>query len=449
MKCLNATLLAFASGAIAQQAAWGQCGGIGWTGATTCVSGYVCTYENDWFYQCIPGTATLTTSSTSSSATSVTTSSSSTTKVSSTSTKTTTSATSTSTAFAKVDGLQFNIDGVTKYYAGTNSYWLGMLSNSSDVDLVMNHLSSAGLKLVRVTGFNDVNSCSSDDTTTVWFQCFATGSDPVINTDGPTGLPLLDYAVEAAEKYDMKLILNFVNNWDDYGGMQAYLNYYGGEHNDWYNTTAIQAQYQKYIAAVISRYKSSNAIFAWELANEPRCTGCSTDVIYNWAKTTSEYIKSLDPNHMVTLGDEGFHPSAGNGDYVYTTAEGVSFAENINITTLDFATFHLYPSGYGESETGSFPSDWITAHAQLCVAAGKPCLLEEYGSTDNRTAEALWGTEALNTEGIGADMWWDAGDTLSWGTTYSDGYTIYPGSSDWTLVVTDHIADVNAKNAAK
>ncbi|EHK99545.1 putative endo-1,4-beta-xylanase F3 [Glarea lozoyensis 74030] len=33
--------------AIAQGGAWAQCGGKGWAGATTCVSGYTCTYSND------------------------------------------------------------------------------------------------------------------------------------------------------------------------------------------------------------------------------------------------------------------------------------------------------------------------------------------------------------------------------------------------------------------
>ncbi|EIN06932.1 hypothetical protein PUNSTDRAFT_145192 [Punctularia strigosozonata HHB-11173 SS5] len=42
---------------LAQQSAWGQCDGIGWSGATTCVSGYVCTYQNDYYSQCIPGAA--------------------------------------------------------------------------------------------------------------------------------------------------------------------------------------------------------------------------------------------------------------------------------------------------------------------------------------------------------------------------------------------------------
>lgn len=35
-------------------AAYGQCGGLTYTGATTCVSGYTCTYSNDYYSQCVP-----------------------------------------------------------------------------------------------------------------------------------------------------------------------------------------------------------------------------------------------------------------------------------------------------------------------------------------------------------------------------------------------------------
>ncbi|KAI0071102.1 endoglucanase [Panus rudis PR-1116 ss-1] len=51
----------------AQQAApaWGQCGGIGWTGPTTCVSGNVCSVINDYYSQCVPGAASSTVATTS------------------------------------------------------------------------------------------------------------------------------------------------------------------------------------------------------------------------------------------------------------------------------------------------------------------------------------------------------------------------------------------------
>lgn len=48
-------LVASAAGAFAQQPAWAQCGGNNWTGGTSCVSGYVCTFSNEWYSQCVPG----------------------------------------------------------------------------------------------------------------------------------------------------------------------------------------------------------------------------------------------------------------------------------------------------------------------------------------------------------------------------------------------------------
>ncbi|TGO17212.1 hypothetical protein BTUL_0019g00010 [Botrytis tulipae] len=42
-------------------AAYAQCGGTSWSGSTSCVSDYVCTYANAYYSQCLPETATLTT----------------------------------------------------------------------------------------------------------------------------------------------------------------------------------------------------------------------------------------------------------------------------------------------------------------------------------------------------------------------------------------------------
>ncbi|KAI1796949.1 endo-1,4-beta-xylanase C precursor [Ganoderma leucocontextum] len=50
--------------ALGQASEWGQCGGIGWTGATTCVAGTTCTYLNDYYSQCLPSSSTTTASST-------------------------------------------------------------------------------------------------------------------------------------------------------------------------------------------------------------------------------------------------------------------------------------------------------------------------------------------------------------------------------------------------
>lgn len=336
-----------------------------------------------------------------------------------------------------VSGLKFDIDGVTEYFAGTNAYWIGFLTNNADVDTVMSHLASTGLKVLRVWGFNDVTSSTSG----VWYQSFISGQSPQINT-GTNGLQRLDYVVSSAESHGIKLIINFVNNWSDYGGMPAYNTYYGTTKTTWYTDSSVQTQYKAYIKAVVSRYASSSAIFAWELANEPRCNGCATSVITNWATTISAYIKSLDSTHMVTLGDEGFMNGGGDGSYPYTTGEGVDFAANLKVPDLDFGTFHLYPDSWGE--TDAWGSGWVTNHGAACVAAGKPCILEEYGATSNKVAaEGPWQTTALATNGIAGDMFWQWGDTLSTGQSADDGNTIFYGTSDFTSLVTDHVAAIN------
>lgn len=85
------------------------------------------------------------------------------------------------------------------------------LTNDSDVDTIMSHLQTSGLKILRVWGFNDVKQVPADGS--VYFQLFS-GTTATINT-GPNGLQRLDAVVNAAEKYDVKLIINFVNNWKD------------------------------------------------------------------------------------------------------------------------------------------------------------------------------------------------------------------------------------------
>lgn len=242
-------------------------------------------------------------------------------------------------SFVSISGTQFNIDGKVGYFAGTNCYWCSFLSNSADVDSTFSHIASSGLKVVRVWGFNDVNQQPSPGN--IWFQKLS-ASGSTINT-GTDGLQALDNVVKSAEQHNLKLIIPFVNNWNDYGGINAYVNAFGGNATTWFTNSAAQTQYRKYIQAVVSRYINSTAIFAWELANEPRCNQCDTGVIVQWATSVSQYVKSLDSNHLVTLGDEGLGLSTGDGSYPYTYGEGTDFAKNVQIKTLDFGTFHLYP----------------------------------------------------------------------------------------------------------
>ncbi|QKX53772.1 uncharacterized protein TRUGW13939_00852 [Talaromyces rugulosus] len=296
--------------------------------------------------------------------------------------------------------------------------------------MVMGHLQSSGLKFLRVWGFNDVNS--DPGSSKVWFQKLENGQQ-TINT-GFNGLQRLDYVVKSAEAHGIKLIIPFVNYWNDYGGMNTYVNSHGGNLTEWYTNTAAQSAFQNYIKVVVGRYIGSPAIFAWELANEPRCRGCSTDVIYNWAKTTSEFIKTLEPNRMVCIGDEGMGLTTGSdGSYPYTFYEENDWEKTLTIPTIDFGTFHLERTRFmglfmGHYSRNSLQGRWETM----------PLRRVRFGYPPN---EAPWQTTAIGS--VAADSFWQWGDTLSSGNSPNDKYAIYYGSSDYTTLVTNHVAAIN------
>ena len=42
---------------------------------------------------------------------------------------------------------------------------------------------------------------------------------------------------------------------------------------------------------------------------------CTTTTITQWASEMSAFIKSVDSNHLVAIGDEGFYNDPGNPSY--------------------------------------------------------------------------------------------------------------------------------------
>jgi mannan endo-1,4-beta-mannosidase len=287
------------------------------------------------------------------------------------------------------------------------------MTNDNDVNTIMGHLATSGQKILRIWGFNDVTSIPGSGT--VYFQSFS-GNTATINT-GANGLQRLDAVVRAAEKNNIKLIINFVNNWTDYGGMAAYFSACGVSSNaQWYASSKCQAMYQAYIRAVVARYRTSTAVFAWELANEPRCNGCAPSVLTSWIRASSDYVRSLDSDHMIAIGDEGFGLSSGDGSYPYQLTEGLDFAANLALPNISFGTLHLYPKS--------------------CVDV----------KADHCPVESKWQSTALALKdaGLAADLFWQLGDTVpSTGQlTHDDGHTIYYRSADWTCLVTDHVKKI-------
>ena len=46
----------------------------------------------------------------------------------------------------------------------------------------------------------------------------------------------------------------------------------------------------------------------WNLINEPRCYRCGA-ALQRWTAEMASFVKSLDSNHLLTLGSEGFYPA--------------------------------------------------------------------------------------------------------------------------------------------
>ncbi|OCH95076.1 glycoside hydrolase [Obba rivulosa] len=439
---LLALALVVAPFVTAQSAEWGQCGGIGWTGATTCVSGTVCTELNSYYFQCLPGAAS---SSVPAQPT--------TPPVTSTPTAAPTSTVAPGpvpTGFVKTSGQNFVLNGETYTLVGANSYWVGLMGYStSDMNKAFSDIAATGATTVRTWGFNEVTTASGD------YYNLWSGSTATVNT-GPTGLENFDNVVAAAKANGLRLIVALTNNWDNYGGMDVYVQQIlnSADHDLFYTNSEVISAYQSYVKTFVSRYVDEPGILAWELANEPRCTGstgtstgtCTTKTITQWIETMSAYIKSIDSNHLVAVGDEGFFNDPSSSDYPYQGGEGIDFNANLNISTIDFGTFHLYPQSWGESEPSTWGSQWITDHSTSQKSANKPVIVEEFGSTsDQEDVYTAWYSTIIST-GLTGDLIWQAGSDLSNGDTPNDGYAIYPGTDVYTLD-TQHAAALKARNA--
>lgn len=273
-----------------------------------------------------------------------------------------------------------------------------------------------GYKILRVWGFGDVNApppSTNEDPNLVYFQLLnSTGS--YINY-GPDGIDRLDYVVHKAEKLKVALVLPFINNWGDYGGLSnVYSKAFGNNATNFYTHPQAQKAYKDWIKFVVNRYKKSSAIFAWELGNEPRCDHCPTEVITKWAKDISKYIKSLDSKHMVTLGDEGWFtpknsPSTADGSLGYIGKDGIDFVENLKIKTLDYGTFHQWPHAWGYNYT--WGSTWIEQHDEIGRKTGKAIVCEEYGAPliGNHTVIIKPWQDTLLKTGLATEQYWQFG----------------------------------------
>ena len=65
----------------------------------------------------------------------------------------------------------------------------------------------------------------------------------------------------------------------------------------------------------------------------------------------SKYLKKADPNHMITVGEEGFYTKGSSGEAVnpgtgWASLTGQDFIANHASPAIDFAAAHIWPDNW-------------------------------------------------------------------------------------------------------
>ncbi len=151
---------------------------------------------------------------------------------------------------------------------------------------------------------------------------------------GGTNWTAFDRVVRLAKRNGLFLLPVIENEQADCtsGGFKFDTWYSGGYLNPYGSYTI---GYKEYARRVVERYRNESTILAWMLMNEAEGrTVNNTDApepLYTFTRDMSAYVKSLDPNHLVTLGVMG-----GNQFGQYNS----NYQRLHALSTIDFATHH-------------------------------------------------------------------------------------------------------------
>ncbi len=297
-------------------------------------------------------------------------------------------------AFVTTKGTQFVEAGKRYVFVGTN-FWQGMNlgASSSPGDRArlgreLDRLQTLGITNVRVMAASE--GPDSEPYRTVPSLMPQAG---VYNEQVFVGL---DYFLDQLSQRGIRAVMVLNNYWEWTGGMAQYVSWGqgtkipyrldpGGNYNTFtqyidrfYACAPCQTAYRAHIQTVIKRintvngrtYRDDPTIFSWQLANEPR------NYPANWIGDLGQYIKSLDSNHMVTVGSEG----SWGGDFKTTHGS----------PTIDYTTCHIWVEPWGKynatdssasqlTTATTFAVDYLNTHNTDSASLGKPLVLEEFG----------------------------------------------------------------------
>ncbi len=217
----------------------------------------------------------------------------------------------------------------------------------------------------------------------------------------------LDRFLVELGKRDMQAVLYVNNSWEWTGGYGQYLEWATGEKTliplvDGYwpfmqqmrkfqTCTEAQQLYFNHLRNIVSRvnsitgkpYKDDPAIFAWQLGNEPRCFSDEPEIragFIGWMTEAAHIVKELDPNHLLSTGNEGLMGCENDPELVREVNE---------IAGIDYMTIHIWPYNWSWVRPDQLEEDvdaavkktaeYLTFHKALAGELGFPVVAEEFG----------------------------------------------------------------------
>lgn len=332
-------------------------------------------------------------------------------------------------------GALFCLNGQVFNVAGTNNHYLGW-GTQGEVDQVLNDAKAMNLNVVRgimhsVRGSLDSTQVNQGTMPLKWnwgstaessnmgmkgvyiLYWDASTGRMAYNDSTSTGLGRWDYVIWKAKQLNLKLDIALLDFWQWAGGVQQIsANFKGGNYDItsatdrytyFFSNASTKQFYKDWVNHVLNRtntltgikYKDDPTIFAWDLMNEPEMAG--TGLGQSWISEMSAYVKSIDSNHMLASGNEGFTDGhAGSNPQL-----------EMNIPTIDFATWHTYPL-YHKISTGDV-TNLINTHCQT-AAGRKPVVIQEFGypssNPDQTAVYQSWVNTVYNNPNCAGWMFW-------------------------------------------
>eukprot|EP01024_Parvocaulis_polyphysoides_P016920 TRINITY_DN17492_c2_g1_i2.p1 TRINITY_DN17492_c2_g1~~TRINITY_DN17492_c2_g1_i2.p1 ORF type:complete len:409 (+),score=60.32 TRINITY_DN17492_c2_g1_i2:235-1461(+) len=306
--------------------------------------------------------------------------------------------------FVKVQGTQFTFRGSPFYFMGMNSYHLTNVEkhlqdqNPEGVDNTFKKARDLGIQVIRLWAFSENIRISPTEWNEDTFKA-------------------LDSIIDKAQKNNVKLVLALMNYWEQFNGTDSqvamiYNTIKRKSIEDFYTDEDVKLLYKSQACKIINRvntitgkrYRDDPTIMAWNLMNEARCTNCKGraqhdgvlgGLIGEWMDEMAAFVKSLDPNHLVTSGSEGFFGRQSSlqvlndnpGSWAQCT--GDDFVLIHDSPDIDYAVMHVYPEHKSWNFEKDEPCDmecvldwlvvYIYAHFQEAQnTLGKPVVIEEF-----------------------------------------------------------------------